>query len=823
MILENSELPHRKVRLAKTKKVNYTQRENMGTDLAILRSTSEDNDGFDYSPLDEVYPLMEKYQADLVHLVVPVATEVCGLANLETYDVFEKECERAENYSLCLENRRISRRKRRKDIFSVSAFSCFGGYVFTHELGHTLGIFHDRSIIDFKIPADMEQGGPFSAYGFGYTSIQQKFCQRTVMAQTSCPAKGISEYRLEPYFSNADLFFPHPTDSPYYNASSFKDIPMGVPGEKRTIDPKGPVNAARAIDDIWDIAASFSDPIQKQCEGGDDIDANALSSLTLAGSESAACTARDPCEVSSGGETLEYEISFSAPDNCLRVRPFASSSNPDLTFSVEKLGRGEFELSITVPPHNSACGARQMKARVDLKDPAYVPGLAWPAYISLEQDSHSGFCKSIPTYPADSVSLDLSGKNLFSLSLPADIFSQFTLLTDLNLSRNHLRDFEGHVLLGNVLTGLDQLEILDLSHNEMVQPSFSNLLHLKRLDLSHNRIASLDAATFSNNTELTHLWLNSNRLSNLPASLFAGLANLQVLNLSGNSLKEMPNLSENGKLKWLNLGDNTIAVLDAEALAHNTKLTHLWLNANRLAELPTDVFSNLEELQLLSLSKNGLDALPDLSDNLALRKLDVSHNKLTAVDEALAEHTELTHLRLNSNRIGMLPQGFFSKLTKLRLLHLGGNQMAALESGAFRNTKLTHLWLNSNGLSALPSKIFTPLRDLAALSLSKNALEEVPDFGKNTKLESLWLYSNQLTALPDNAFAGLSNLRRLWLQSNQIQSISPKAFAGLSRLTYLNLSGNPLKEPLPASVCKFIRGVKKVDMQGIDMKTVCPE
>ncbi len=40
---------------------------------------------------------------------------------------------------------------------------------------------------------------------------------------------------------------------------------------------------------------------------------------------------------------------------------------------------------------------------------------------------------------------------------------------------------------------------------------------------------------------------------------------------------------------------------------------------------------------------------------------------------------------------------------------------------------------------------------------------------------------------------------------------------------YLNISDNPLTEPLPAAVCTFIRGVKTVVAQGIDMNVVCPE
>ena len=81
-VLENSGLANRRVR-GIFEKVDYEQAEHLGWDAANLVNTEADNDeDGDYSALDEVFPLIEKHQADLVHLFVRDALMACGLGGL---------------------------------------------------------------------------------------------------------------------------------------------------------------------------------------------------------------------------------------------------------------------------------------------------------------------------------------------------------------------------------------------------------------------------------------------------------------------------------------------------------------------------------------------------------------------------------------------------------------------------------------------------------------------------------------------------------------------------------------------------------------------
>ena len=84
-VLENSGLAGRRVQ-GIFEKVDYEQGKSLATDLNRLKYTEEDHSRFnrevDYSALDEVFPLIEENQADLVHLFVRDGTGACGGASM---------------------------------------------------------------------------------------------------------------------------------------------------------------------------------------------------------------------------------------------------------------------------------------------------------------------------------------------------------------------------------------------------------------------------------------------------------------------------------------------------------------------------------------------------------------------------------------------------------------------------------------------------------------------------------------------------------------------------------------------------------------------
>ncbi len=802
-VLDNSGLSHRQVRLS-MEKVDYEQTESIGTDLQNLKLTEEDhqyrNDGRDRSALDEVqHSLMEEHRADMVHLFVVEARGACGTVSryglVDEYFV-QKDCESADDKESCVEH---TRRQRwgRTDIYSVSSIRCTEIYTFAHEIGHSLGLAHNRESYNWE-GADLEKDGPFKSYAFGYIDpniSSECVSQWTVMAagieEGVCGNNRARRIRV-PYFSNPDLFFPPPPAR--FSYPYRPNTPMGVPGDERTTDLDGPVDASRAIDEVWDIVASLSDLAEEEravCNEGD-VAADALSSLP----DAVAFPAR--------GGTRRFDVSFPAPENCSRVSLQASSSLAAVSASAEKLRLGSHRLSIAAAPHDGACGSgpRTAEVRVWLTEMTLdgwldrVPGVA-PATMSVEQGFDNALCGGLSGASEDAVSLDLSGRNPYSgFRLSSGMFAGFTRLEDLDLSDNLLGHFQN-----SYFDGLNLLKSLDLSGNELTELEDEALAHLPQLEhlnLQGNKLSRIKDSYFdkpfdADNRDadyypLKTLDLSHNELRELDPRWIGDLRHLESLQLNDNQLEALDWESFYGadygadELKQLNLARNSIEAVGDAVFAYTPKLTHLNLSSNRISSLLDETFGRvyhdgtvnaLEDLRQLNLSRNRLEEFPELSMNGKLTHLWLGWNRIASVGDGLSEQAELTGLQLSSNRLAEFPD--LSGNGKLTRLWLGGNAIAAV----------------GDGLSHLP--------ELTALQLSRNELEEMPDLSNNRKLT------------------------HLWLEGNKVASIPPQAFAGLSELQYLNISDNPLTEPLPAAVCEFIRGVKTVVAKGIDMGVVCPE
>jgi peptidyl-Asp metalloendopeptidase len=175
-----------RLRLVHREEVAYTESGNFFTDLGRLTNPS---DGF----MDNVHALRNAHGADLVSLIVE-GSSLCGMAWLMTAQSIAFEA----------------------FAFSVVARICAtGNYTFGHELGHNMGLQHDRA----DAPAD----GVFP-FSHGYVDIPHNF--RDIMGtQTSC----VSCVRIQ-NFSNPNV--------------TFNGFPTGVPqGAPQSADAAASLNA----------------------------------------------------------------------------------------------------------------------------------------------------------------------------------------------------------------------------------------------------------------------------------------------------------------------------------------------------------------------------------------------------------------------------------------------------------------------------------------------------------------------------------------------------------------------------------------------------
>ena len=211
----NSGVLHR-VRLVLREEVDYVED---GDSLVDLDRLLGDSDGY----MDHVHELRDLYAADLVHIVVGTS-DVGGRAHLYLGEAS------AVGESVG---------------FGLTAFTC-GGLCFAHELGHNMGLRHDRYEWQKSYLPVLD-----SEPNYGYVN-QRAFEPNaprtarwvTIMAYGLQCAQvgGFGCFRV-PYFSNPE--------------NTYNGDPMGVPADHPSTGVDGPADAVRTLNLRRGITANY--------------------------------------------------------------------------------------------------------------------------------------------------------------------------------------------------------------------------------------------------------------------------------------------------------------------------------------------------------------------------------------------------------------------------------------------------------------------------------------------------------------------------------------------------------------------------------------
>ena len=189
------------------------------------------------------------------------------------------------------------------------------------------------------------------------------------------------------------------------------------------------------------------------------------------------------------------------------------------------------------------------------------------------------------------------------------------------------------------------------------------------------------------------------------------------------------------------------------------------------------------------------------AERLAVKKLDLSHNRLSSLPPEIGQLTNLTRLHWSFNNLSSLPSEI-GHLANLTSLNLSGNSLSSLPPEIGQLTKLTSLNLSGNRLSSLPPEI-GQLTNLTSLNLWRSNLCGLPsEIGQLTKLTSLNFSGNSLNILPPE-IGHLTNLTRLDLRHNNLSSLPPE-IGQLKKLKYLSLSGTSLDQLPPRLVITWL-------------------
>ena len=767
---ENSGLSHRKIRLVAMKKMDYTESTvSMAENLSYLREKKGEHDP--EGRLDEVHALRDRYAAEIVHLFLGQTIRYCGVGstyNLYSHKFVERFCANDPQPDECIV-------RKRTEVWRYSGFSisgippgCTVQNAFTHELGHSFGLFHDRySRINDRPPLSLVEPiqFPYRPYGFGY--VNQNFsrskCSITIMAYgDQCLEEGgYSRTVGELMFSNPDL---------QLGSEEVGYDPAGVAGDEWTVDLDGPVNASRAIDEAWDIVANLYHS-STSCAG------QLFSSIP------------SPVRISAAGGTSTYTLTSPSADYCSSddLNLSVESSSSLITASVETeavtndAGDQSYEYNITITSRvNNSCRSRTGTFSLSGDD-----GVSRTFSIRQRIPRLCGLISeaSSDTTAESIVSLNFSGENIGHIG--NFLFTALTGLESLNLSDNSLKILPAGAFakatelgdLDDTLSRQDQIHLI--GNNRWI----AGLVNLKTLNLSNNLIHRLHALTFRNLFNLEELDLSKNRLRTLPANVFSDLVKLEELNLGDNQIRGLPAalFVDTESLRGLNMSNNQIRVLPAAVFDKLTELEELDLSDNQIANLPTNVFSKT---------------------------------------------TEIEYLWLHGNKITRITAGAFNTLTNLKGLALDGNAIRALSANVFsKTTELEYLWLSADELTSISSSVFSRLTELKYLNLSLDKVTALPGnlISRLTELRYLNLSLNKVTTLPRNIFARAANVRYLRLSGESLTNLPAQVCTFISNVDHVRVSGFSLDTVCPSSatgateisVKSFLQKVADVASDGI--------
>ena len=571
--------------------VPYTET-NGGQDIDRLADPSDGH-------LDEIHALRDGAGADLVHLIVGETDDsfysVCGIAELP-------------------------------GAFGITLRDC-GGITFAHELGHNMGLRHDR----FQV--ELREGSVSSHPAYGYAN-QRVFAAGapqsarwvTIMSYLGhCRLAGVTCSTL-PRFSN-----PH-----QHHGGDPLGIPFGT-----GLGLTGASDAATVLEAMGPAVAAWRDrptdaanrppmavgrlPDRRLASVGSELDVDV--SLAF----------MDP-----DGDALFYTVWSSAP---WLVKAAAAGGRVTLTAVAE----GAATIRVAATDAGGLSVSQSFSATVEGAAGTDPPGSVESDRAALEAlydaTGGSGWTDSTnwktgaPLGEWYGVTTDADGRvaevDLYDNALAGWLPPALGSLTHLETLRLGWNDLTGP--LPAALGNLANLVWLDLGETRFTGPipgALGRLVNLRELNLSSNFFQSNHLsgplpAALGNLVNLVWLDLSRNDLTGPVPAWLGDLPRLRSLSLGGNELTgRIPGaLGGMANLVWLDLGGNDLTGPIPAALGSLASLEALFLGGNELTGRIPAALGSLTNLRRLDLSRSDLTGVvpSELGSLTNLEYLDLSY------------------------------------------------------------------------------------------------------------------------------------------------------------------------------------------------------
>ncbi|CAG5132609.1 unnamed protein product [Candidula unifasciata] len=391
--------------------------------------------------------------------------------------------------------------------------------------------------------------------------------------------------------------------------------------------------------------------------------------------------------------------------------------------------------------------------------------------------------------------LDISINSLTSIS--SKFFKGCPNLLILGLAGNRLSTLP-RSLLAN-LSVLQQFEIGEMNLNDDVWMELAELRQLVHLNMSGNELTSVNTDVMSQFLRLQYCYLDHNKINLLPKTAFEYQLNLNTLDLSFNEIPEIPlgAFRKQHVLKHLFVHHNQITSVGYEAF-HQLKdlitfdfsynkitslppkvfyelanVTYFDLSSNNLSQIDNDLFSRTLHITHLNLSHNSLVEMTPVNQLLHLFTLDVSHNKISILNQAfLLDLHHLVTFNISHNELKTLPVKLFKGCENLRIIDLSYNSIKLLDEATFYNAAhVQTIILSDNDLTDLGT-VFSGLKDLETLDLSFNSITKILRGQIPHMIKTIDLSHNKITLISAHTFKSLSRIRTVDLSGNRLTSLN---------------------------------------------------
>ncbi|XP_017254993.1 probable LRR receptor-like serine/threonine-protein kinase At1g74360 [Daucus carota subsp. sativus] len=404
----------------------------------------------------------------------------------------------------------------------------------------------------------------------------------------------------------------------------------------------------------------------------------------------------------------------------------------------------------------------------------------------------------------------VTGIDLSNISISGDIFGNFSALTALASL-----DLSGNSLNGPVPADLGlcrSLKFLNMSHNIIAgELNFTGLDSLEVLDLSENRIeGKIQSILPRICSKLVVANISSNNLTGEIGKSLDGCLNLQHVDFSSNHLTGNIDFGFQ-RLKMFQASRNNLSgLIQPWVFTEDCRLEGLDLSENFFqGELPKEI-SHCKNLEVLNLWGDGFTGkIPqEIGSLVNLQALIMGKNHFSRdIPESLINLTKLSFLDLSGNNFRGDVQRIFGRATQVKFLLLHGNAYTGgiYSSGILTLPNISRMDLSNNNFSGQLPVEFSQMRSLKYLFLSSNQFTgNIPsEYGNFPQLQALDLSSNRLNGSIPQSLGKLKSLLWLMLASNELSGEIPPELGNCSSMLWLNLANNRISGKIPPELASI--------------------